>query len=140
MEIMHKARKSRSLLTKSPSVNKIMNASAQASAFRSRIVEIMINVQKAQRNLDSAIERMEAHILTNYRIHITGRSINDRKLEIKSLLNNAYKKLSDFNRIVDMCKELIADIESFQWSAKLLMQGLELIYTRENIISSKLRK
>jgi hypothetical protein len=140
MEIMHKARKSRDLAVRTPSVDRIMKAASQASAYRSRIVEIMISVQKAQRNLDSAIDRMEAHILTKYRVHVTGRSINDRKLELKSLLDKAYKKLSDFNRIVDMCKELIADIESFMWNAKLQMQGLELIYTREDLVKTKVRR
>lgn len=140
MEIMHKARKSRELHMKNPSVDKVMKAAAQASAYRSRIVEIMVNVQKAQRTLSSAIERMEAHILTNYKIHIQGRSIADRKLEVKNVLDTAHKKLSDFDRIVDMCKEFIADIESFVWVAKLQMQGLDLIYNRENIISSKLTR
>lgn len=137
METMHKARKSRLLISKSPSVDKLMKASAQASAYRSRNVEIMISVQKAQRTLASAIERMEAHILTKYKIHLTGKSINDRSLEVKTILDNAYSKLSDFDRIVDMCKELIADIESFGWTARLLMNGLDLIYTRENIVKSK---
>ena len=140
MEVMHKARHSRNLATKTPSVDKLIKAAAQASAYRSRVVEIMVNVQKAQRTLSSAIERMEAHILTNYKMHITGRSINDRKLEVKNVLDKAYSKLSDFDRIVDMCKEFIADIESFGWMARLQMQGLDLIYTRENIVSSKLTR
>lgn len=137
MEIMHKARKSRDLATKSPNVDKVLKAAAQASAYRSRIVEIMVNVQKAQRTLSSAIERMEAYILTKYRANIVGRSIADRKLEIKSILNTSHKKLDDFDRIVDMCKEFVQDIESFIWVAKLHIQGLELIYMRENIVSSK---
>ena len=70
MEVMHKARHSRNLVSKSPSVDRLMRAAAQASAYRSRIVEIMVNVQKAQRTLSSAIERMEAHIVTKYKLNM----------------------------------------------------------------------
>ncbi len=137
METMHKSRKSRLLIAKSPSIDKLIKASTQANAYRSRIVEIMVNVQKAQRTLSSAIERMDAHIATKYKIHLTGKTISDKKLEIKNTLAEAYSKLSDFDRIVDMCKELVGDIESFGWTARLIMQGLDLIYTRENIVKSK---
>jgi hypothetical protein len=140
METMHMSRKSRLLHLKTPSVDKLISASGQATAFRSRIVEIMVNVQKAQRTLDSAIQRMEAHIMTKYKQNLVGRAVNDRKLEVKNALDSAYSKLSDFDRIVDMCKEFIADIESFNWTAKLHMQGLELVYTRENVVSSKLTR
>lgn len=139
METMHMSRKSRLLHLKTPSVDKLISASGQATAFRSRIVEIMVNVQKAQRTLDSAIKRMEAHIMTKYKQNLVG-TVNERKLQVNNALEESYSKLSDFDRIVDMCKEFIADIESFNWTAKLHMQGLELIYTRENVVSSKITR
>lgn len=136
MEHMHKQRKSRELHLKSPTVDRIIKAAAQNSSYRSRVVEIMVNVQKAQRTLDSAIKRIENYILSEYKQYIDGRSIAERQAVIKNLLSGGYYQLADFDRIVEMCKTFIDDIDQNSWTLKHMLDGLQLLYTRENIVQT----
>ena len=136
LERMHKNRKSRDLHLKSPTVDRILAAAAQGSSFRSRSVEIMITVQKAQRTLQAAIERCEVHILANYSKYMEVRSIQDRKTVAKDILKAGYYLLSDFDRLVDMSSTLVNDIDQSSWTLKHMLDGLQLLYTRENIVQT----
>ena len=136
MEQMHKQRKSRELYLKNMTVDRIIKAGAQSSAYRSRIVEIMINVQKAQRTLASAIERMENNIISDYSKYMEVRSIADKKAVARNILASGYYQLSDFDRIVDMCKTFVDDIDQNSWTLKHMLDGLQLLYTRENIVQT----
>lgn len=136
MELMHKTRKSRDMHLKTPDVHKLIEASLQASAFRSRCVEIMNTVQKANRLLQAATDRIETHTSTVYRDYIQGKSISDRKAYLRNVFQVAHYKLADYERIVEMAKLLIEDLDSFGWTAKHTLDALTLIYQRENLIGT----
>lgn len=136
MEMMHKSRKSRDLHLKNPDVQKLVDASMQASSYRSRCVEIMNTVQKANRLLQAATDRIETHTATTYREFIPGRSQQERKAYIKNIYQAAHYKLADYERIIEMAKLLIEDIDQFGWTARLILNSLELIYQRENVIGT----
>lgn len=134
LETMHKSRKSRDLHLRTPDVHKLIEATMQASAFRSRCVEIMNTVQKANRLLQAATDRIEVHTATTYRDYIPGRSQQERKAYVKNIYQSGHYKLADYDRIIEMAKLLIEDVDQFGWSARLILNSLELIYQRENII------
>lgn len=136
MEHMHKQRKSREMHLKAPTVDRIIKCAAQNASYRSRVVEIMVNVQKAQRTLASAIERIDNYILSEYKQYIDGRSVAERKAVTKNLLSSGYYQLADFDRIVEMCKTFIDDIDQNSWTLKHMLDGLQLLYTRENIVQT----
>ncbi len=138
MELLHKQKKTRTLLlSKRMSPDKLIDAGAQSMSYRSRIVEIKVATQKAQRILASVIENLEAEIIANYSEYINERSIAGKKAYVKSFLSEGYKKLADLNRIVDMGDVFIHDIDQSAWALKHMMDGLTLIYNRENIVGSK---
>lgn len=136
LEHMHKARKSRDLHLKTPDVHKLIDASLQGSSFRSRCVEIMVTVQKAHRLLLAATERIETHTSTTYRNLIPGKSIAERRTYIRNLFQVAHYKLADYERIIEMAKLLVEDLDQWGWTAKHTLDALNLIYTRENIVGN----
>lgn len=133
MENMHQARKSRALYLKKPKLRTLMDASLQGTAFRSRCVEIMINVMKAQRTLEAAIDRIEAHIMASYKEEMGVKSQADRKTLVKALLQKEYYRLADYNRIIEMSQALIQDLDQWQWTARHTLEGLKLLYQRDPI-------
>lgn len=138
MELLHKQKKTRTLmLSKKMSPDKLIDAGSQSMSYRSRIVEMKVATQKAQRTLASVIDNLEAEIIANYVEYINERSIAGKKAYVKSFLSEGYKQLSDLNRIVDMADVFIQDIDQSAWALKHMMDGLTLIYTRENIVGSK---
>ncbi len=137
MESMHKARKSRALYLSKPKLKTLMEASLQGTAFRSRCVEIMINVMKAQRTLSAALERMEAHIMANYKEELGVKSQADRKTVVKAFLQSEHYRLADYTRIIEMSQALIHDLDQWMWTAKHTLDALNILYTRESILGSK---
>lgn len=133
MENMHKARKSRALYLSRPKLKTLMDASLQGTAFRSRCVEIMINVMKAQRTMEAAIDRIEAHIMANYKDELGVKSQADRRTVVKALLQKEHYQLADYNRIIEMAQALIHDLDQFMWTARHALDGLKLIYQRDAI-------
>jgi hypothetical protein len=137
MENMHKSRKSRTLHLHKPKLDTLMEASMQSSAYRSRCVEIMNNVLKAQRLLQAATERIEAHIISNYKDQMGARSQGERKILVRSILESAYYKLADYERIIEMSKNLVEDIDQFSWTGKHILDALNILYTRESILGKR---
>lgn len=136
LETMHKSRKTRDLHLKTPDVHKIIAAGLQGSAYRSRCVEIMVTVQKANRLLNAATDRIETHTSTTYCDYIPGRSIGDRKAYIKNLFQLAHYKIADYERIIEMARLLIDDIDQASWTLRHTLDAIKLIYQRENIVGS----
>lgn len=134
LESMHSARKSRNLHLKSPSLRKIIDASMQGSSYRSRCVEILNHVSKAQRMLQAAIDRIESHILANFREQLGVNSQADKKTLMKAILQSAYYQLADYERITEMAKNIVEDIDQTQWSLKHTLDALNILYTRESIL------
>lgn len=137
MENMHSARKSRNLYLKTPKIDKLIEASTQGSSFRSRYVEIMLSVMKAQRTLEAAIKRIEYHILVNYKEQFGARSQADKKAIVSDILQKDFYKLADYNRIIEMAQASINDIDQSQWAIKHSLDALNILYTRESILGKQ---
>lgn len=134
MESMHLARKSRTLYLKTPKINRLIEAAAQGSSFRSRYVEIMLSVMKAQRTLDAAIKRIETHILVNYKDSLGASSQADKKAIAYSILQKENYQLADYNRIIEMANASINDIDQAAWSIKHQLDAMQILYQRESLV------
>ena len=130
MESMHAARKSRILYLKTPKVKKIIEASTQGSSFRSRYVEIMLNVMRAQRTLEAALKQIESHIMVNYSDQMGFRSQADRKSLVAALLEKYHYKLADYNRIIEMAQTSISDVDQAAWALKHTLDAMQILYHR----------
>lgn len=141
METMHQGRKSRTLAHKSLSTKRLVDAVLQDASYRSRCVEIMMTVNKANRLLESATDAMRNHIFAKYKPYLSNyRTKAERDTYVNDLLKEAVSKLADYERIIDMAKYIIEDIDKFAWSAKTTLQGLELMLQRENNLIGKSHK
>lgn len=138
MESMHQGRGSRSLVYKSISIKRLTKCILQDASYRSRCVEVMIEVNKANRMLSAATDAIKNHIVANYKPYLQNyRTKAERDTLINDILKSAYEKLSDYERIVDMCKFIIEDIDKFAWTAKHTLEALELAMQRENNLVAK---
>jgi len=134
MESMHSARKSRILYLKTPKVKRIIEAVGQGTSFRSRYVEIMLSVMKAQRTLEAALKSIETHLMVNYKEHMGFKSQADRKAVVNTILQKHHYKLADYNRIIEMAQASIADLDSAGWALKHQLDAMNILYTRESIL------
>lgn len=134
MESMHAARKSRVLYLKEPKIKKLIEAGTQGSAFRSRYVEIMLSVMKAQRTLEAAVKRIESHIMVAYKDQMGFKSQGDRKTLVMALLQKHHYKLADYNRIIEMAQASIADLDQAAWALKHTLDAMQILYQRESIL------
>ncbi len=134
MESMHAARKSRVLYLKTPKIKKLIEAATQGSAFRSRYVEIMLNVMKAQRTLEAALKQIESHMMVNYSEQMGFKAQADRRTLVQSIMKKQHYKLADYNRIIEMAQASIADLDQAAWSIKHTMDAMQILYQRESIL------
>lgn len=141
METMHQGRKSRTLAHKSISTKRLVDAVLQDASYRSRCVEIMMVVNKASRMLLSATEAIRGHIFSKYKPYLANyRTKAERDTYVNNILKEAVAKLADYERIIEMAKYIIEDIDKMSWSARNILQGLELMLQRENNLIGKSHK
>ena len=138
METMHQGRKSRTLAHKSISTKRLVDAVLQDASYRSRCVEIMMTVNKASRLLHSATEAMRSHIFAKYKPYLANyRTKAERDTYVNDLLKEAVSKLADYERILDMAKYIIEDIDKFSWASRNVIQAMEIMYRAEQTLGSK---
>ena len=135
METLHKGRKSRHLFLRPPSIEKTLDAAMQDSAYRSRCVEIVVIVSKTQRMLTSSVDSISNIIVAKYS-HLMKelRTKGERDAAIASLLQPAYDKLAEIESIIEIAQYVIEDIDKTAWSYKTTVEGLKLMYDRENVV------
>ncbi len=137
MESLHAGRASRNLHLKSPSPKRLIDAAAQDSSYRSRCVEIMLTVLRAQRMLNASIEATTNHLVAKYSSEIPGSTKGEREQYIKAILSSAYEKLSDLERITEAAEYLIEDIDKASFALKHQIDAVSLILTRETNLSKR---
>ena len=64
------------------------------------------------------------------------RSKGDREQLTKSLLQQGYDKLAEIEKLVEIADYCIADIDKTAWSLKTALDGLSLVYQRENVLGA----
>jgi len=138
LENMHKARKARTLVHKSISTQRLMKAILQDASYRSRCVEIMVQVSKAQRLLNAATDEIYNHIFVKYKAYLSQyRTKAEKDSFVQAILSDSYSKQADFERIADVAKSIIEDIDKFSWSTKNIIEAMKLIFQKENVIGLK---
>lgn len=132
LETMHLGRVSRTLWLSEPSAEKLIEASMQDSAYRSRCVEIMIGLSKATRLLDAGIVTMVDHIIATYSSSMsTIRTKGEREQLIRNLLASGYTKLADLERMTEIAEQVVGDIDKTSFALKHALEGMALLYARE---------
>lgn len=135
LESMHSSRKSRTLYaTKEYSVKKLIECVVQDAAYRSRCVEIMMLVNKEFRKINLATDLLRPYILARYKKEISALYTTkiDRETFVKAMLSDSAELLSDFEKILEIAKFVIEDIDKFGWSVKHIIEGLTILYKKDH--------
>ncbi|QJT71045.1 hypothetical protein GR11A_00007 [Vibrio phage vB_VcorM_GR11A] len=128
---LHTSRKSRLLNVKGTiSSAKITKAALQDTAFRSRVVEIRSQVRQQLNALDSGFGIVHNALLGRYAGSLLKpyNTKAEKESVIASLkeMQRAQKLIDDFSSLVELCEDVIEDIDKSAWALKLAMQGLEI--------------
>ncbi len=137
---LHKGRKSRTLAYKSTSTKSLIESSMQDIAYRGRCTEIMVEMRRSQRMLRVGIDSIKNHIFSKYNVHLKAYSTKaERDSFVNNLLQDSNSKLSEFDGIVEICELVIGDIDKTAWAYKSILQAMELVYQRENVLGTKMQ-
>ncbi len=137
---IHKGRKSRQLVYKASSAKRLIEANMQDISFRSRCVEIMIEVRRARRLLNISLDSIKNHILATYQTYLSAyRTKAERDIYVSSLVSDAEAKLAEFESIIEVCELVVSDIDKTSWSMKSILDAMELIYRRENVLGTQVK-
>lgn len=137
---LHKGRKSRGLMYRSTTTKRLIESSMQDISYRGRCTEIMVEVRRAQRMLKVGLDAVKNHIFAKYNQHLKAYSTKaERDSYVNNLLQDAYSKLNEFDGIVEICEIVIGDIDKTSWAYKSILQAMDLVYQRENILGTKMQ-
>lgn len=137
IESLHKGRLSRRLHLNKPNINTVVDSALQDASYRSRCIEIIIVVSKTQRMLQASVDAIHNHIIAKYSEHLIDiRTKSDREAIVEHLLQPAYNKLTEIERIVEIAQYVVDDIDKAAWSLSNTIKALELMYSRESVIKT----
>lgn len=138
LENMHKGRKSRTLVYKKISTERLIRCIMQDASYRARCVEIMVQVTKAQRMLEAATEEIYNHIFVKYKPYLQQfRTKAEKDSYVHAILKSSYSKQSDFNRIIEVARSIIEDIDKFSWATKNIVEAMKLVFQKETVVGLK---
>lgn len=133
---MHKARPIRLIGVNNahPSGKKLAKAQMVDQAYRSRCIEISMNILRNRNNLEQAINAIKKHVESRYHKDMAQfgiRGVTERKRFVDSLVSFATKKLGDINSIVQMSDLVVGDIDQGTWAIKHTVDALQIATKRE---------
>lgn len=135
VQAMHKSRPVRTIgLSSVPSGKKLVRAALVDQAYRSRCVELVINVIRNRNVLEQAISIIKKHVegeYSDYLKQIGLRGITERKSLINSLVLNATRQLAEMDTIVQICDLVITDIDKSSYALKHAVDSLQIAMKRE---------
>lgn len=108
------------------------------SAYRSRCVAIINDISYQQRLINIALETLTNHILSKYNTVLVENfsTVALRTTAVKTLLKTGYEKQEELNTIISMAQEIVKDIDQTSWQVRNLVNLIEIITSRENLVNS----
>ena len=140
VESMHRTRKMRKLVSKSPNPRDVVEAALEDAACRSRCVEILIQVTRAQRIIENALDTVCAYILHEYKDWIEHVSTKaDRNKYVRNVVNKrALQYLQQLEIASETIKFVVEDLDKAGFSMKHAIEAIKIIYARESVIPTNI--
>lgn len=128
IKTIHRTRKVRFLDSSSPKfIDKVVEASIQDQAVRSRMSEILIQCSQARDTLGAAVGPLKEHLLITYAREISFLRTKDERL---SVVYRALERFNDFTSKVDSvesaAKIVIEDVDKAGFSLRRLVDVYSL--------------
>lgn len=129
---MHKGRHSRVLIREELTVDKLIEATLQNQAYRSRMVEISAEVSNWINHLNTLYEVTRSILLS--RDDIPGKTKVERESFVDSLIKQAFIRISEFQSFKQTLDMYIADLDQSHWSLKTIYEIILLKTQREYVL------
>ena len=138
---LHQNRGSRTLMLKSHiNAEHLMRAHLEDMAYRSRLVEINIVVSKMFRRLEVTLGAITNHLVSNYSAYLKETTVHRTKGDIntfvEALLEDGWAEHGALESTLDVCKQIIDDIDKGGWSLRNMVELLKIVAARESVIKS----
>jgi len=135
LESMHSIRKVRNInLANAKSAQaELVAAAEQNCAFRSRAVEIIMQIHRVCSQLELIQEALTDYLSTKYSPYLMSEynTKGERTQAIKTLLHPFEKKYRESVSVKEIADLLVADIDAASWTLQRLVSILELNITGE---------
>jgi hypothetical protein len=130
---LHSGRMSRSLFGSSPGPDKIIEANLQDSSYRSRLVELRVELSKSITLMETTIDSLKIRMSTDYSDNLSGlKTKGERVSFIESFLVSGITSIEKMTGCAERIELVIKDIDQTAYTYKNAIQVLELVYSRNN--------
>ncbi len=139
VERMHQSRGSRRLMLKNHvTADNLINVHLEEMSYRSSLVELNVNASKLHRKLTIALDAASSHIAANYSSYLREavgvKTKTDQTTFIEALLSDGWEYHARLDYVMDVCKQVIADIDQAAWGMKNLVELMRIVSARESVI------
>lgn len=129
---LHAGRTSRTLYTASINPKSLSEAVLKDVAFRSRLVELRVQLADVRDRLSSFIKAVSKYLNHRYGDKLGLRSQASRKIYFDTILREGVGKLDDLDSALSILDFYIKDIDQTGFGLKNAVAVLQLIYKPEN--------
>jgi hypothetical protein len=131
---LHAGRKSRLISRRTPS-KKLIDGLGQDQAYRSRLVEILLHINKVYGTLQELQEMTKDYILITYKEHYSSfRSKGDREAAVKMVLAKSNRLLNKLDTLETLCNLVIGDIDKAYWVFKAALDAKAPMTTKDRTL------
>ena len=133
LDMYHKSRPVRLLNPDSPKfMDKLVRASVDDQAYRSRIIAIQKDCIRSQLTLEATVKAFTDYVLLEYSEELKGlRTKEERLMIVRTTLAPFERHIMRVTALKQCCELVIKDIDQAAWSLKLLVSTLEIHSRRE---------
>lgn len=133
VENLNNMRQVRKLNNTSPDfVDRVIKAAISDQSIRSRLTEILTEVIRIRRTVESALDSFVAYGLNKYKDTLgTLRTKGDKETAIKGFLSRYYKYLDDVVTLQQVITVVVEDLDKSHWTLKTVVEALKLIHVPE---------
>lgn len=130
---LHSGRISRSLVGTSPGPDKIIEANLQDSSYRSRLVELRVEISRSIVLMETTIDSLKLKLSSEHSESLRHlRTKGERLSFIDSFLVSGLMFIQKMESLQDNLDVVIKDIDQTAYTYKNAIQVLELVYSRNN--------
>ena len=136
---MHQSRSSRRLMLKDHiTADALIKANLEEMSYRSTLVDINVKASKLHRKLSIALDATTNHITANYFAYLKEtaglRAKTDVITFVEALLSDGWDYHSRLDYVMDVCKQVIGDIDQAGWSMNRSVELMRIVAARESVI------
>lgn len=128
---LHSGRDTRNLIKSSINPKGVSDANLKDISYRSRMVEIRVNITEKRDLLKTTIDIVRRHLTYEYSAFCDVKSVAGRKIFFDRYFRSGLELLSRMDTTIDMLDHFIKDIDQTGFGLKNAVAILQMIYRPE---------